>query len=122
MISSSDSAAALDSRWAALQKWLRERFERDVDVEGILFLVGVQESGRGFEPDLDKSAKERLVMEGTCCVFETIGLYDRVGVERDGNWIWERRPEFPRSLPVEEQEALLRKAILTYFANLRDLK
>ena len=110
----SSGAGALEARWSRLQQWLQERFDKEADLEGILFLIGVQETGRGYEPDLGKEVKERLVMEGTYCAFETLGLFRRVGIEKDGHWIWERRTDTP-DLSVEQQETLLKTAILRYF-------
>ena len=63
----------LEARWERLQGWIDERFGRQAGIEGILFLIGVQTRGRGFEPDLEKEAKERLIMEGAYRVFETLG-------------------------------------------------
>lgn len=108
-------AAGLEARWQRLQAWIGARFGKEADIEGILFLIGVQTRGRGFEPDLEKEAKERLIMEGAYCVFETLGVYERVGMEADGHWIWQRRMDHPPNLSVDEQETLLRAAILRYF-------
>ena len=114
-------ADVLEARWQRLQAWISRRFGKEAGIEGLLFLVGVQEQGRGYEPDLDKETKERLVMEGTCCVFETLGIYERIGMEADGQWIWQRRIDHPPDLSVDQQETLLRTAILRYFDNhLRD--
>ncbi len=114
-------AADLEARWQQLQAWIDERFGGEAGIEGILFLIGVQARGRGFEPDLEKEAKERLIMEGAYCVFETLGVYERVGMEADGHWIWQRRIDHPPNLSVEQQETLLKTAILRYFDNQRDL-
>jgi len=54
-------------------------------------------------------------MDGTYYVFETLGLYDRVGMEADGRWIWERTSQYPNNLSADEQETLLKTAILKYF-------
>ncbi len=106
---------ALEARWRRLQAWIRARFGREPNIEGILFLVGIQSRGRGFEPELEKDAKQSLIMEGTYCVFEALGVYERVGMEQDGHWIWQRVLDHPPGLSVEQQEKLLRTAILHYF-------
>lgn len=107
----------LSPRWERLQAWLKQRFDRaeTISIEHILFLVGVQARGRGYEPDLEKEVKQDLIMEGTCEVFERIGLYERIGMEHDGRWIWQRTAEPPDDLSVDDQEALLQYAILAYF-------
>lgn len=108
-------ADALDARWTLLESWIAARFGEAPSIEKILFLVGVQLRGRGFQPDLDKDAKQSLIMEGTYGVFETLGVYRRVGLEADAAWIWERLLDAPPGLSVEQQEKLLKIAILRYF-------
>lgn len=105
----------LEEEWHRLQAWLQSRFGKEPGIEGVLFLIGIQSCGRGFEPNLGKEAKQALIMEGTYCVFETLGIYARVGMEEDGNWIWERLIDQPPGLSVDDQEKLLRTAILRYF-------
>ena len=106
---------ALEARWQRLEHWIEARFGEAPSIEKILFLVGIQMRGRGFEPDLDKDAKQSLIMEGTYGVFETLGVYQRVGMEADEAWIWERLVEAPPGLSVDAQEKLLKTAILRYF-------
>ena len=112
--------AALATRWQHLQAWVEARFERAPSIEVILFLIGIQSRGRGFEPDLDKEAKQALIMEGTYCAFATLGIYEHAGIEEDGSWIWERVLDPPSDLSVEEQEKLLKIAILRYFEDILD--
>jgi hypothetical protein len=104
----------LEERWQQFSRWFVERFGREATIEAVLFMIGIQSRGRGFEPALGRDVKQDVIMEGTYCAFETIGLYRRVGAEADGSWIWERTAPLP-ALSVEEQERLLRVAILAYF-------
>ena len=110
-------ATDLAPRWERLQAWLKQRFTRtdEVSIEHVLFLIGVQARGRGFEPELEKEIKQDLIMEGTCEAFERIGLYERIGMEHDGRWVWQRTAEPPDDLAVDDQETLLKYAILAYF-------
>ena len=101
--------------WKRLAQWLDESLGCGDDLDGILFLIGLQETSRAYEPNLDKASKQKLVTEGTYCVFECLGYYDRVGMETDGFWIWEPRSDLPTQLSTDAQEALLREAILCYF-------
>lgn len=93
---------------------LAARFGRSVGLEGVLFLIGVNALGRGFEPRLEKERKQDLIMEGTYHAFAALGVYEQVGLEADGFAVWERRLDVPR-LAVEQQEKLLHLAILAYF-------
>lgn len=110
--------ADLEARWQQLSAWVKARFGKVPDIEGLLFLIGIQSRGRGFEPKLQKEVKQGVIMEGTCCAFASLGIYERVGMEDDGSWIWERIVPNPPGLSVEEQEKLLRVAILRYFEDI----
>ena len=75
----------------------------------------MQESQPAYAPDLEKNVKEQLVNEGAYCVLEKLGYYERIGMEADGRWIWEVRKSLPENLEGDDQETLLRSAILRYF-------
>lgn len=110
-------ADELDRRWKRLQVWMRDRFGYErIGVEGLLFLAGVQENGTGYEPGMEKEDKQATIMDGTYAVLAHAGLYARAGVETDGRPIWER-VEAPPDLPIDEQERLLRSALVGYFAD-----
>ncbi len=108
-------ASSVRERWPQLQEWTRRRFGKRADVEGVLFLIGLQELGRGAAPDLDKARKEQILLEGTFCAFETLGYYERTGIEDNGHWIWEQRKSMPADLTKAEEEVMLRQAALAYF-------
>ncbi|HMB92698.1 MAG TPA: hypothetical protein VKP65_17740 [Rhodothermales bacterium] len=113
--------AELAVRWSSLEQWLTARFGKTPDIESILFLIGIQARGRGFEPELEKDAKQSLIMEGTYHAFAALGIYERIGMEADGHWIWERVIDHPPDLSVEAQEKLLKIAILQYFEESLDV-
>lgn len=113
--------AALEARWQVLAAWLEERFEREITIEAALFLVGVQSRGQGYEPRLERELKESVIMEGTYCVFACLGLYERAGMDAEGFWLWERMASLP-TLSVDDQEKLLRIAILRYFEDYLELE
>ncbi len=106
--------------WPKLQTWLDSTLGCSDDLEGVLFLVGLHESGREFEPGLDKASKQRLVNEGTYCVLECLGCFERVGQEVDGYWIWEPHENLPEDMSSAEQDLLLRAGILRYFDHYLD--
>lgn len=110
----------LDRAWETLQGQLRNRLGApSVGVEGILFLIGVQARGIGYQPNLRKEKKQDLIMDGTHAALETLGIYGRV-LDAEGGEHWERRIALPE-LSVEEQEKLLRVGILRYFETHADL-
>ena len=109
----------LTIQWQELLEWLENRFGKKAGIESILFLIGIQSRGRGYEPKLSKKAKQDLIMEGTYCVFETLGLYKRVGINEKGHIAWEKGEISYPVLTLPEQEKLLKGAILNYFESLK---
>ena len=105
----------LDRRWVRFQRWMLRRFGKETDVESTLFLIGLQELGKGVPSDMDKRKREQVIMEGSYCALETLGYYERTGVTATGHWIWEQRTLRPDDLSGSEEERILREAILCYF-------
>ena len=109
----------LAARWKDLLTWLEHKFERQTGIESALFLIGIQSRGQGYQPKLSKKAKQELIMEGTYCVFETLGIYRRVGTDEKSRIIWRKVNTFIPMLSLDEQEKLLKVAILAYFDKIR---
>lgn len=107
----------LAARWESVERFVGDRFGRDTSIEAILFLIGVQSRGRGYEPEMVKEAKQDTIMEGTFCAFEKLGLYERVGLDENGFWIWERTVKGIPKLSLDEQEKLLKLGIVLYFGD-----
>lgn len=105
----------LEERWNALVLQIKDQFTKEAGIEAILFLIGIQSRGLGYRPNLSKKRKQDLIMEGTYCAFETLGLYKRVGKDDKGHITWERTEESLPKLPLPDQETLLKVAILSYF-------
>ncbi|MDE3237038.1 MAG: hypothetical protein KGO81_13880 [Bacteroidota bacterium] len=103
----------LQQRWWNLEAKLAERFGKKPDVEAILFLIGMQETG--FISDkISKEQKQDLMHVAVCTVLGKSGYYILEGKDADG---W---PHFKqvRELPVmqlQEQESFLKDHILLYF-------
>ncbi len=110
----------LAEQWERVEAWVAERFGRDVSIEAVLFLIGVHSRGRGYEPELAKEEKQDTIMEGTYCAFEKLGLYERVGLDEKGYWIWERSVVTNAELGIDEQEKLLKLGIVRYFEDVWD--
>lgn len=115
--------AAIDARWERLARRIEARFDRQISIESALFMVGIQARGRGYEPKKPKEDKQDLVMEGTYRVFETLGLYERVVTYQNGRTVWQKKGALPAGMSLEDQEKVLRIAILAYFEDVwPDLK
>lgn len=111
----STDETVVNAGWERLERLLEQRFGKNAGIESTLFLIGVQARGRGFEPKMAKEDKQDLIMEGTYQAFETLGLYERVVTFQNGRTIWQKSATLPAGMELEDQEKLVRIAILKYF-------
>ena len=105
----------LQVRWLKLRIKLKERFGIKPDMDGILFLIGIQELGSGKQ-DFSKEEKQDLMHIAVCTVLSLSGYYMAEGIDEDG---W---PHFKQLKPLPgfimiEQENFLKDHILLYFQN-----
>jgi len=105
----------LQVRWLKLRIKLKERFGIKPDMDGILFLIGIQELGTGKQ-NFSKEEKQDLMHIAVCTVLSLSGYYAHEGIDEDG---W---PHFKQLKPLPgfimtEQENFLKDHILLYFQN-----
>lgn len=103
----------LQQRWWNLEAKLAEKFGKKPDMETILFLIGIQETG--FMPDkITKEQKQDLMHVAVCTLLSSSGYYKLEGKDKDG---W---PHFSQLKEIKiqslfEQEDFLKDHILLYF-------
>ena len=73
----------LKVQWEEVQKRLSSQFDADLDLQGILFLIGVQELGQGFKK-FTKDQKQDLMHIATCRLLSIYGYYKLEGVDDEG--------------------------------------
>ena len=66
------------SEWEQLQKKLKERFEGEMDVDAILFMIGLQELGKPYQR-YKKDQKLEIMHVAICTVLEPFGFYEFKG-------------------------------------------
>ena len=72
-------AAEINKKWKALQEAVAENFDMDIpDIKVMLFLIGVQELGKGPK-EFSKREKEELMHIATCRLFSSLGFYELEG-------------------------------------------
>ncbi|MDB5280422.1 hypothetical protein QWZ08_22545 [Ferruginibacter paludis] len=103
----------LQVRWLKLRIFLKEKFAIKPDMDGILFLIGVQELGTGKQV-YTKEQKQDLMHIAVCTVLSQSGYYVMEGLDDEG---W---PHFKQLKPlpefnVFEQENFLKDHVLLYF-------
>ncbi len=104
----------INEDWKNLSSIIKKEFDTDeVDVKIMLFLIGVQELGKGPKK-FSKRQKEELMHIATCRLLSEMGFYELEGVDQDGWPHWKLIKKIP-PYSFLEQEALLKKLIVDYF-------
>ena len=103
----------IELRFQRLKKHLEEKFGEGMDVQAILFLIGVNELGNGYKT-YTKSEKTDLFHIAICTLLEPYGYYTFEGRDAD-NWPhFKLNKELP-PLSDREQQHLLKEAMIDYF-------
>ena len=90
------------------------------DLNAVLFMIGVQELGRGSKP-FSKEEKQDLMHIGICKVLSFSGYYELEGLDKDGWPHWKMLKKLPH-FDLLEQEKLLKMHVLEYFEKEFDWK
>jgi len=107
------AAHDLQQRWWNLEARLAERFGKKPDMEAILFLIGLQETGF-IQEKITKEQKQDLMHVAVCTVLSASGFYELEDLDKDG-WPHFRQLKDLPVMPLIEQENLLKDHILFYF-------
>lgn len=103
----------LTARWSKLVEKLNLQFGSDLDLNGILFLIGVQELGKGYV-NLGKDEKLDVMHIATCRVLVRYGYYELEHIDADGWPHYFNKKKLPRLSPGQ-QNVFMKTAILDYF-------
>lgn len=103
-------------KWAQLGERLASMVGKSPDLNGILFLIGVQELGKGKQ-DFSKEQKQDLMHIATCKLLSTAGFYALEGQDEEGWPLWKQLKPLPL-LTLKEQETFLKTLVLEYFDDL----
>ena len=93
-----------------------ERFGKKPDLEAVLFLIGMQETGFMVEK-ISKEQKQDLMHIAVCTLLSQSGYYVMEGLDEEG---W---PHFKQLKPLPEfnmyeQENFLKDHVLLYFGQI----
>ena len=103
----------LQERWWTLEAKLVERFGKKPDLDAVLFLIGIQETGM-LTDKITKEQKQDLMHVAVCTVLMPSGYYELDHYDE------ERWPHFKqlKALPdmvLPEQENFIKDHVLFYF-------
>mgnify|MGYP006168098711 FL=1 len=109
--------AEIHLKWKALQEKIALEFDSDTpDLKVILFLIGVQELGKG-PGKYSKRQKEELMHIATCRLLSEMGFYELEALDQDGWPHWKLVRPIPAYAGLE-QEMLLKSLAISYFADI----
>lgn len=103
----------LQVRWWNLEKKLMEKFGKKPDMEAILFLIGIQETGF-IREKITKEQKQDLMHVAVCRLLVPGGYYELEQTDDEG-WPHYRQLKAMPDMNPPEQENFLRDYVLLYF-------
>ena len=103
----------LQTRWWSLEAKLVERFDKKPDLETILFLIGMQETGI-IRQKVTKEQKQDLMHVAVCTVLMPSGYYELERKDEEGWPHFRQLKPMPDMNPIE-QENFLKDHVLLYF-------
>lgn len=103
----------LQQRWWTLEAKLAERFGKKPDMEAVLFLIGMQETGF-IREKITKEQKQDLMHVAICTVLQLSGYYELQGYDDEGWPHFTQLKDLP-TLSLPAQENFLKDHILLYF-------
>jgi hypothetical protein len=103
-----------EQRWTETTTMLQERFGKVPDMEGILFLIGINELGELPGRKFSKEQKQDLMHIAVCTLLSQRGYYEYEGRDGDGwpHFMLVKKPEVNN---MAEQERMLKECVIKYF-------
>lgn len=103
-----------ERKWNSLLEDLKDLIgKKPRDLNGVLFLIGVQELGKGNR-NFSKEEKQDLIHIGICKVLSLAGYYRLDGLDSEGWPHWTLIRKLPH-FDLLEQEKLLKMHVMEYF-------
>jgi len=103
----------LENKWNSLLEKLRKDFGEGIDLDSVLFLIGVQELGKGRQK-FSKDQKIDIMHIAICTLLSSYDYYKYEGLDADGWPHWQANEKLPPLKPAQ-QALLMKQAIVDYF-------
>lgn len=103
----------LEKNWQSVLSHLKEDIGEKPDLQAVIFLIGVQELGKG-QRKFKKDEKVNLMHVAICRLLEPYGYYRYLGLDPDGWPHYEALEKLPH-LEEKEQQEMMKRAIVDYF-------
>ncbi len=105
---------ALKERWIKIDEMLLQRFHKKLDLEAILYLIGINEVGFKEDKKFTKEQKQDLMHVATCVLMAQDGIYEYDGHDTEGWPHYVKVKQEPEMLLLE-QELYIKSLIVRYF-------
>jgi len=102
--------------WQFAMQKIQSVFGENIDLQGALFIIGIQELGQGRRK-FTKDQKLDLLHIAVCKLLSEFGYYEFEGNDKDGWPHYKRNEKLPHLKPME-QEKLIKQAIINYMDKL----
>lgn len=103
----------IPQNWLELCDRLESMFGIKVDLNGVLYLVGIRERGLVFQ-EYSKEEKFSLINLGSCTLYLEMGLTEITGTDKDGWPIFRQKAVLPE-YPEERKQKILEDCAVKYF-------
>ena len=103
----------LESKWRKTIQKISKNFDDQLDIQAILFLIGLQELNIDIKK-LTKDQKIEVIHVGLCTILSPYGYYNKMGVDNDGWPHFENVKKLP-NVEQNQQEQIIKEAIIDYF-------
>ena len=103
----------LEENFKAALKTLSVQFGDDLDLQAVLFLIGIQELGKG-NVKLSKNEKLDVMHIAICTLLAPYGFYEYEGLDKDGWPHWKATEKLPALKPGQQLQ-LMKQAVVDYF-------
>ena len=113
MDKNSSHIISLKSRWEILLGKLTDMIGEPPDLQGVLFMIGVQELGKGYRK-FSKDEKQDLLHIATCKILSYTAYFELSGLDDEGWPHWKQIKEIPK-LSLKEQDMMLKEGAIMYF-------
>lgn len=105
-----------EQKWIDLEFMMRDQFGKVPDMEGLLFLIGINEVGNfPEEAKFSKEQKQDLMHVAVCRLLSTKGYFHYDGRDGDG-WPHYSKVKDTEIEGINGQEQYLKECIIEYFS------
>ena len=103
----------INEKWSRVSKWFGAEFGMESDAQSMLFMIGVQELGKGNQK-FNKTQKIELIHIGICSILQKPGFYRLSHRDEEGWPHFENVQKLPH-LQGRQQEQFIKEALIEYF-------